>query len=125
MPAAKKNQYAKGHDGSNAGRPSEYGKNGERARAKLLMKYWFEDGVKIKTIDKILKRLSVKGNPGRKGKVKLFELFIARSVASKKGISLQKMFDKLFPDQHKYLGDSDSPLFPPVEIILPKKKNKK
>jgi len=75
-----------------SGRKSAYGAEGEEARAKELADNWFGDGLDLKKVREI-KEAVKKGE----GKIRLFDLYIAKSIKNDRIMS--EMFKKLFPDK--------------------------
>ncbi len=126
--------------GSNAGTVGVKGKSGrksayeEQETAQKIIDAWHK-GIDMKKIKKFFEKFYIevedtKGNKkwklnlDAKGKFKLWDLWLYRTLMSGNGGELQKMFDKLVPDIVKLQGDEDKPLYPPIKITTPSPKKK-
>jgi len=120
--------------GSNAGNHGKKGRSGrkslyeEKARAKMLVEAWF-DGVSVQELQEFRDEFLVKNESGKmvinlnsKKKMKLWQLYLLKAIMNPKGTQLSQMFDTLFPKKIEMQGNEDKPLFLPVEIVLPSKR---
>jgi len=90
--------------GSNAGNVGKKGRSGrhcayvEEERASKLISAWFDEGIDLKDLEKLKKKLTAQE---KKGSILLWELFILRSITNNRGTELTNMFNKIFPDKIK------------------------
>lgn len=90
MGAPKGNKNGRGAKGR-SGRKSAYE---EAVRAEKLVDVWFDKGITLEDLEKMKEKIK-----NKKGKLKLWDLFIARSIENDKGRELETMFKKLVPDR--------------------------
>lgn len=66
----------------------------EATKAALLSDTWFGEGVSLEKLEEVYNKIGMK-----KGKVRLWEVFLMKSIIEKHGHKLDEMFKKLFPDK--------------------------
>jgi len=122
MGAPKGSNNGKGVKGR-SGRKSAYE---EEARARMLIDSWFT-GIDVQTLDNFRSEFLIKTPEGKttinlksRKKLKLWELYLLKTIMNPRGTELQQQFDKLLPTKIEQQGNEEKPLFAPVEILIAK-----
>lgn len=128
MGAPKGSKNALGNKGGRRGSAYE-----EAGRAKMLVDTWWE-GIDMKELQEFKDEFFVKGENGKmsinmksKKKMKLWQLYLLKTISNSKGTELNKMFDRLFPEKVNLGGGLNNTytVDEHTKVLLEKYKKKK